>query len=146
MKRLRIYTLAAFAAVAALQGGMMACKPNTVQPDPVVTVTSISPATAAPGSDITITGTEFGTTAADVTVTFTGGATAAPKTITPGLLTVTVPATAKTGPVTVKVGSKAAVTSTTSLTVQAVAKEVVEVKGDITANTCLLYTSPSPRD
>lgn len=136
MKRLKIWTLAAFAAFAALgQAGLTGCKPNNVQPDPVVSISGVSPATVAPGSDITITGTQFGTTPADVTVTFAGGATATPKTVTGTSLTVTVPATAQSGPVSVKVGNKAAVTSTSTLTVQAAARQVVEVKGDLTAST-----------
>lgn len=110
-----------------------ACK-NEDTPDPVVTVSGINPASATVGADITITGTEFSTTAADNKVTFTGGAVGTVKSATATQLVVTVPAGAQNGTITVQVGSKPAVTTTTTFTLVVVPKTVQDVTGDITAS------------
>lgn len=109
-----------------------ACK-NDDTPEPVVTITGINPASAPVGSDITITGTEFSTASADNKVTFTGGAVGTVKSATTTQLVVTVPVGAQNGTITVQVGTKPAVTSTTPFALGA--KSVVDVQGEITANT-----------
>jgi hypothetical protein len=108
------------------------CK-NDDSPAPVVTVTGINPTSGPVGTDITITGTEFGSDTTGVKVTFTGGARAKLKSVAPTSIVATVPAGAQDGPVTVQIGTKAAVTSAASFTLGN--KAVVEVTSDITANT-----------
>jgi len=108
-----------------------ACK-NDDTPEPVVTITGVSPASAPVGSDITITGTEFSTTPADNKVTFTGGVAGTVKTATATQLVVTVPAGAQNGTITVQVGTKAATTSTATFSLGA--KPVVEKQGELSAS------------
>src|SRR5271166_1686264 len=75
-----------------------------------LTVFSFSPPQGGPGSTVNIQGQGFSTTAASNTVTFNG--VAAPVlTATASSLTVTVPATATTGPIAVKVGAATATTA-----------------------------------
>ncbi|MBO9641310.1 MAG: IPT/TIG domain-containing protein, partial [Siphonobacter aquaeclarae] len=106
---------------------------NDDSPAPVVTVTGVNPTSGPVGSDITIAGTEFGSDTTGVKVTFTGGARAKLKSVAPTAIVATVPSGAKDGPITVQIGTKAAVTSAASFTLGN--KSVVEVAGDITANT-----------
>ncbi|MCY7352835.1 MAG: IPT/TIG domain-containing protein [Cytophagaceae bacterium] len=120
-----------FALTTLMLVAVTACK-NEDTPEPVVTITGISPTSAPAGSDITITGTEFSTTAADNKVTFTGGVAGTVKSATATQLVVTVPAGAQNGTITVQVGSKAAVTSTASFSLAP--KSVVDVMGNITAS------------
>lgn len=105
------------------------CK-NEDTPAPVLSITSFSPSSAPVGSTVVITGTAFNATPASNTVTFGG----VPATVTGAStisLTVVVPAGAGT-PIAVTSGG-ATVTSTTAF--QLGNKPVVEVTGDISADT-----------
>ncbi|PQA58355.1 IPT/TIG domain-containing protein [Siphonobacter curvatus] len=106
---------------------------NDDSPAPVVTIASVNPTSGPVGSDITITGTEFGSDTTGVRVTFTGGALAKVKTIAPTSIVATVPAGAQDGPITVKIGSKSAVTSPSAFTLGN--KTVIEVSNEIAAST-----------
>lgn len=82
---------------------------GSITPLPSLTITTLSPASAARSGTLTITGTGFSTTAASNTVYFataTGSTSVAPTVATATSLTVTVPATAISGPVYVTVGSR----------------------------------------
>lgn len=74
---------------------------------PVPTITSLSATSGKPGDSITITGTNFSTTLADNIVWF-GGVKGTVAAATATQLTVTVPAGAAYGPVTVQVGGRGA--------------------------------------
>lgn len=108
---------------------------NDDQPDPptqVLAITSFAPTSGVVGTKVTITGTKFDATPANNIVKFNGTqATVTAATATS--LETTVPAGATTGLVSVTVGSST-VSSTSPFTVSASDKEVVEVKGEITAN------------
>jgi hypothetical protein len=69
-------------------------------PAVIPTITSFTPSTAIPGSSVTITGTNFNTTAANNIVYF-GGAKGTVTVASATSLTVTVPAGATAGPITV---------------------------------------------
>lgn len=71
------------------------------------TLTGFSPTSATAGTSVTITGTNFSTTAASNTVKFNGTA-ATVSAATATSLTVSVPAGASTGKITVQVGSQTA--------------------------------------
>jgi hypothetical protein len=72
----------------------------TVFPSP--SITSFSPTSGAPGATVTINGTNFSSTETDNVVKF-NNVTATVTNATPSTLTVTVPASATTGPITVTV-------------------------------------------
>ncbi len=74
---------------------------------PPLTLTSFSPTTGASGTIVTLTGANFSTTAATNAVKF-NGSTAVVTAATATSLTVTVPAGASTGKVTVQVGNQLA--------------------------------------
>ncbi|MBU6429735.1 MAG: IPT/TIG domain-containing protein, partial [Cyanobacteria bacterium REEB65] len=103
-----------------LTGSTMVQAGNTLAWGPtfsvVPTVTSLSPGSATTGTSIVVSGTGFDPTAANDTVTFGGGATGTLTAATSTQLTVTVPASALTGPVTVTTAGGSA-TSASSLTV-----------------------------
>ena len=89
----------------------------------VLAITGINPTSAAVGTSVTISGQHFSTTAAENTVTFLGGINdntdnqrATVSAATAASLTVTVPADAQTGKISVMVGT-AADTSAASFTV-----------------------------
>ncbi|CAN5226185.1 hypothetical protein BH09BAC6_BH09BAC6_13670 [soil metagenome] len=86
-------------------------------PVPVATITAVNPASGKVGDAITITGTNFSTTATGNLVKFNGVA-ASVTASTATSITVSVPATATTGPITLSVNS-AAVISGPSFTVNA---------------------------
>lgn len=81
------------------------------------TITSFTPTSGAPGSSVTITGTNFSATAANNTVKF-NGVTASVTSATTTSLTVTVPASASTGTISVATAA-GTITSATSFTVSA---------------------------
>jgi RHS repeat-associated protein len=68
---------------------------------PLFSITGINPASGPPGSTVTLSGIGFNPTAANNTVTFSGNAGTPVLTATATQLTVTVPANAQSGPVTV---------------------------------------------
>lgn len=108
---------------------VMSCK-NEDTPAPVLSITSFSPSSAPVGSTVVITGTAFNATPASNTVTF-GGVPATVTGASTSSLTVVVPAGAGT-PIAVTSGG-ATVTSTTAF--QLGNKPIVEVTGDISADT-----------
>lgn len=108
-----------------------ACK-NDAEPDPVLSITGISPESAPISSTVTIAGTQFNATPASNTVTFGGGAVATVVSATPTQLVVTVPANAQNGTITVVANGQTA-TSTQTFTLSA--RPVVTITGSITANT-----------
>ncbi|KAB7729079.1 cell shape-determining protein MreB [Rudanella paleaurantiibacter] len=114
--------------VLALFGLMTACDNNDT-PEPILSVTGISPTSAPAGTTVTISGTNFGTTPASNTVTF-GTVPATVLTATSTQLVVTVPANAGS-PVTV--AANGATAQGPVFTVSA--KPVVSVAGSISANT-----------
>lgn len=81
----------------------------------IPTITNFTPASGAVGSTVIINGTNFSPTAANNTVNFNGVSTAV-SSATDTQLTVTVPATATSGTITVTTGGQTA-TSATSFTV-----------------------------
>ena len=87
------------------------CGANTpaAAPAPVIspTITVITPASAAASTSVTITGTDFSPVAANNIVKF-NGVTAVVASATATSLTVTVPVTATTGPLTVTVSNQTA--------------------------------------
>ncbi|QRR01274.1 IPT/TIG domain-containing protein [Dyadobacter sandarakinus] len=99
--------------------------------EPVLAITTLTPATGLPGTKVVITGTKFDATAANNKVKFNNvDATVTAATTT--ALEVTVPANATTGKVTVTVGSSTA-TSAQDFTISSRATQ--DVVGEITANT-----------
>ncbi|WP_019988661.1 IPT/TIG domain-containing protein [Rudanella lutea] len=114
--------------VLALFGLMTACDNNDT-PEPILSVTGISPTSAPAGTTVTISGTNFGTTPASNTVTF-GTVPATVLTATSTQLVVTVPANAGS-PVTV--AANGATAQGPAFTISA--KPVVSVAGSISANT-----------
>lgn len=105
---------------------------NDDTPDPVLSITAVSPTSAPLNGTLTITGTEFGATPESNTVTFGGNAVATVLTASPTQLVVRVPATAQNGAITVKTGTQ---TATSTQAYQISARDVVPVSGTITANT-----------
>ncbi|WP_266368982.1 IPT/TIG domain-containing protein [Tellurirhabdus rosea] len=114
-----------------LFAGLTACE-NDSTPDPVLSITNVSPTSAPVGSTVTITGTQFSTTPESNTVTFSGNVRAAVQSATATQLVVTVPAGAQNGPISVTSGG-ATVQSATAFSISA--RPVQEVQGDITQNT-----------
>ncbi len=105
-----------------------ACKNDTPEPAPVLSITSFSPTTAPVGTTVTVTGTNFNTTPASNIVLF-GNVPATVSIATPTQLIVTVPAGATDGPISVSAnGSKA--TSTANFVIGN--KAVVSVSGELT--------------
>ena len=105
----------------------------TPVPQPVTTITAISPATAPVGSTLVITGTNFSTDPASNTVSI-GGVTATIVSASPTQLVVVVPAGTTNGTVSVTAGGQTA-QSPTSFTVAIPAlKPVKEVSGTTFAN------------
>ena len=105
-----------------------ACK-NDSAPDPVLSITSISPGSAPISSTVAIAGTLFNATPASNTVTFGGGAVATVVSASPTQLVVTVPATAQNGTITVASNGQTA-TSTQAFTLSN--RPVVTVTGSLT--------------
>ncbi|MCU0339968.1 MAG: IPT/TIG domain-containing protein [Spirosomaceae bacterium] len=114
-----------FFSVAILLLAVFAACENNNQPEPVLAVTSFTPATGKIGDDVTITGTKFGTNAADVKVKI-GNGDATVKSVTETQIVATVPPTATNGPISVTVAGQT-VTSAQSFTVAA--RTVVEFNG-----------------
>ncbi|MES2732039.1 MAG: IPT/TIG domain-containing protein [Bacteroidota bacterium] len=111
-----------------MAAAIFACKKK--ENEEILTIASISPASAAPGSDITITGTKFGTDASKVEVKL-GTSVLAVKTVTNTQIVATIPLGAVSGPISVVIGGMT-VTSSTPLTVSA--RTIIEITADITAN------------
>ncbi len=82
-----------------------------VSPDSSPTIASINPASASAGTTVTITGTNFGVTPADNVVNFNGTAAVVTQCTSTQIIAV-VPDGATTGPITVTVGDKSAMSST----------------------------------
>jgi hypothetical protein len=102
-----------------------------VTPDPVLAITTFAPSAGLAGTKVVITGTKFDATPANNKVLFN----TTPATVTaatPTSLEVTVPVGATTGPISVTIGTST-VQSATPFTISD--RSVVEVKGNITANT-----------
>lgn len=114
-----------------LTGSFTACT-NDDEPDAVLSITAVSPASAPIGSAVTITGTQFSATPASNTVTFGGNAVAQVTGASTTSLTVLVPANAQSGTITVATGGQTA-TSTQAFTLSA--RPVVPVSGTITTST-----------
>ncbi|MBC7570886.1 MAG: IPT/TIG domain-containing protein [Spirosoma sp.] len=105
-----------------------ACKNDTPEPAPVLSITSFSPTTAPVSTTLTITGTNFNTTPASNIVTF-GNVPATVNSATSTQLVVTVPTGATDGPISVSAnGAKA--TSTANFVIGN--KVVVSVSGELT--------------
>ncbi|MBE9602665.1 IPT/TIG domain-containing protein [Pedobacter sp. MC2016-24] len=99
-----------------LTAAISCSKKNVPTPEPVppiipvnpvsLTITSFAPLTALVGQQIVITGTGFGTDLNAVKVQFADGDAISPKTVTATEITVEVPASGKTGLVTVTLNGK----------------------------------------
>lgn len=113
-----------------LTAAITACK-NDAEPDPVLSISGISPGSAPISSTVTITGTQFNATPTSNTVTFGGSAVATVVSASPTQLVVTVPANAQNGTITVAANGQTA-TSTQTFTLSA--RPVVTKTGSITAN------------
>lgn len=111
--------------------GFTACN-NDDTPDPVLSITNVSPTSAPLNSTITITGTEFNTTPANNTVTFGGNATAEVLSASSTQLVVRIPANAQNGTISVRTGTQ---TATSAQSFQIGARAVVPVSGTITSTT-----------
>lgn len=132
------FRMLAFAGMAAMAGVFFACgdddggdnpgNPVVPQPDPVPTITAISPESGLEGDEITITGTNFSDTASVNVVTFSGNVTATVSAASETSLTVTVPVGAESGPITVTRGSESASSSSdfTVLESQTVIQRYIE--------------------
>ena len=104
-----------------------ACKNDTPEPAPVLSITSFSPTTAPVGTTVTVTGTNFNATPASNIVMF-GNVPATVNSATSTQLVVTVPAGATDGPISVSAnGTKA--TSTANFVIGN--KAVVSVSGEL---------------
>jgi hypothetical protein len=114
-----------------LTAAITACK-NDSEPDPVLSITGISPASAPVSSTVTISGTQFTATPASNTVTFGGNAVATILSASPTQLVVTVPAGAQNGAITVAANGQTA-TSTQAFSLSN--RPVVTVTGSISVNT-----------
>lgn len=108
-----------------------ACK-NDDEPDPVLSISGISPASGPISSTVTITGTLFNSTPASNTVTFGGNAVANVLTASATQLVVTVPANAQNGTITVATGGQ---TATSTQTFTLAARPVVERTGALATET-----------
>ena len=114
-----------------LSVAFVACNNNDT-PDPVLSVTAISPTTAPINGTLTITGTQFGATPESNTVTFGGNVVATVLSASPTQLVVRIPATAQNGAISVKTGTQ---TATSTQAFQIGARVVEAVSGTISTNT-----------
>jgi len=114
-----------------LSVAFVACNNNDT-PDPVLSVTAISPTTAPINGTLTITGTQFGATPESNTVTFGGNVMATVLSASPTQLVVRIPATAQNGAISVKTGTQ---TATSTQAFQIGARVVEAVSGTISTNT-----------
>lgn len=114
---------------------MDSCKKTSDEPAPVVSITSVDPATAPVGSTIAVNGTNLGSDPTSATVTI-GGVPATIVSVSPTRIVVTVPQGVASGPISVTSGGQA-VQSPTSFTVYvAPLKPIAEKQGTI-------YTNPT---
>lgn len=128
-----VFKAASNVAAGAVHPSITFTPPPPPVPLPTPVITSITPGTALRGAAIVIAGTGFSGTAASNTVTFstaTGSVNATPTVATTTSLTVTVPATAITGPVFVTSSSR--FSNSSVLVVGATA--TTQITNDITVN------------
>ena len=114
---------------------MISCKKTPDQPVPMVSITSVDPATAPVGSTIAINGTNFATNPPSTTVTI-GGVVATVVSISPTQIIVTVPQGVASGPISVTSGGQTVQSPTSFTTYVAPPKPIVEKQGTI-------YTNPT---
>ncbi len=130
MKRLKFLNLTLAIIFLGLIGVTMeACKSDTAV-TPVPSIASFAPTSGKAGDQVVITGTNFDATAANNTVNF-NGAPATVSAATATTLTVSVPANATTGIITVIVKGQTA-TSSTSFTVGAAPVTTTIIQGELT--------------
>ena len=111
------------------------CKKTPDDPIPMVSITSVDPATAPVGSTIAVNGANFGSDPASTTITI-GGVPATIVSVSPTQIIVVVPQGVASGPIAVTSGGQT-VQSPTSFTMYvAPLKPVVEKQGTI-------YTNPT---
>lgn len=110
---------------------MVSCKKTPEEPKPMVSITSVDPATAPVGSTITVNGSNFDPASTTVTI---GGVTATVISVSPTQIIVVVPAGISSGPISVTSGGQT-VQSPTSFTMYvAPLKPIAEKQGTIYSN------------
>ena len=133
-------------AAGAVDPGITFTPPAPPVPLPPLTITAITPSPVARGSAVVIAGTGFSATPANNSVVFstaTGSVSVTPTAATAVSLTVTVPATAITGPVYVKTGARFSLSMILSVTATSTTPITSNVTVNQSQNTFAdIYVSP----